>query len=79
VYVIVDSMGRRYVGQTDNLEKRLATHNAGMSKWTSRGKDWRIVHTEEFSTRREALVRERWLKSGIGREFLEEKLRSPGS
>ena len=79
VYVIVDSTGCRYTGQTDNLQKRLATHNSGMSKWTSRVRDWRIVYTEEFETRGEALIREKWLKTGVGREFLDQKLSSSGS
>jgi putative endonuclease len=79
VYVIVDSVGCRYVGQTGDMEKRLATHNAGKSKWTSRGKDWQIVYTEEYETRREALIREKWLKSGVGRDFLNKELDSSGS
>jgi hypothetical protein len=35
VYVIVDSAGRRYVGQTDDLQTRLARHNSGMSRLTT--------------------------------------------
>ena len=79
VYVIVDEAGRRYTGQTDDLDKRLARHNAGMSTWTSRGRGWKLVYMEELTTRREALIRERWLKSGVGRQFLDGILSSSGS
>ena len=71
VYVIQSSEGFRYTGFTEDLEKRLREHNDHtLSFWTKRGTDWKIVHSEEYHAKSEALQRERWLKSGIGREFL---------
>lgn len=43
---------------------------------TRHGIPWRLVYNEEFQTRLEALRRERFLKSGKGREFLNKQLRT---
>ena len=75
VYVLVsESTGRRYIGQTDDLDRRVAEHNDpehNPRKFTSRNAGpWVVVHFEEFSTRAEAMAREKWLKSGAGRAWL---------
>ncbi|MFM2207913.1 MAG: hypothetical protein RL213_1888, partial [Bacteroidota bacterium] len=47
VYILYSrSADRYYVGQTDNPEKRLSDHNAGISGYTSQAGDWIIVHLE---------------------------------
>jgi putative endonuclease len=74
VYVIRSREGHRYIGFTSDLEKRLDQHNCGMSRWTKRGSGWRLVHSERFSDKTEALRRERWLKSGHGRAYLDSLL-----
>ena len=51
-----------YVGWTTNLEKRLAAHNAGTGAKSTRGRQWRLVYSEVFSTRGEAMSREYQLK-----------------
>jgi putative endonuclease len=72
VYVLrSECADRRYVGQTDDLERRLARHNDGLVFSTAPYRPWRIVHSEEHSTRSEATQRERALKSGQGRQFLD--------
>jgi len=58
-----------YIGQTDDLEKRLDFHNQGLSKYTSRKLPWHIVYFEEYTTRKEALQRERFLKKQRNRDF----------
>ena len=79
VYVLVSERnGRRYVGQTDDLARRLAEHNSpthNPRKYTSRhAGPWRLVHTEHFASRAEAMRRERALKSGRGRAWLDETI-----
>ena len=60
-----------YIGQTDNLERRLFEHNNGLlSTYTKRYKPWQIIYTEEYQTRSEAFKREKQLKSQKGREFI---------
>ena len=46
-------------------------HNAGESKATKHGVPWILTHTESFGTRSEAAKRERYYKSGRGREELD--------
>jgi putative endonuclease len=84
VYVLVsDSTGRRYVGQTEDLERRLAEHNTpahNVRKYTSRNAGpWRLVFSEEYATRAEAMRREKWLKSGVGRQWLQVTLNGRAS
>ena len=78
IYVIESKTGLRYIGQTENLEKRIDQHNSKLSTWTKRDTEWKIIYTEEYSSRKEVIIRERYLKSGQGRQWLKEKLlRSP--
>lgn len=72
VYVLrSEKTGRRYVGSTKDVEMRLGRHNAGHSKATRSGVPWRVIHTESFATRAEAVRREMFLKSGQGRAWLD--------
>ena len=62
------SSGKTYVGQTSDLEKRLVYHNiTGIKTYTSKYRPWILMYTEELLTRKEAMKKERWYKSGIGR------------
>jgi len=71
VYVIKSKEGFIYKGMTDNLERRLEEHkNKTLSFWTKRGIEWKLIYSEKFSEKSEALKRENWLKTGVGREFL---------
>lgn len=63
--------GRRYVGMSANPEKRLLQHNAGSTKSTKGFRPWKLVYIEEFKTLQEARDREVYLKSGVGRAFLD--------
>jgi len=76
VYVIESKEGFTYKGMTDNLERRLVEHNnKALSFWTKRGTDWKLIYKEEFDNKTEALKRERWLKTGVGREYLKKVLK----
>jgi putative endonuclease len=75
VYVIrSESTGRLYVGHTNDLDGRVRQHNnpeTNRSLHTKRNcGPWRLVHFEEFASRGGAMARERFLKSGQGREWL---------
>lgn len=75
VYVIRSKEGFIYRGMTDNLERRLVEHNnKELSFWTKRGTDWKLIYREEFDNKTEALKREKWLKTGVGREYLKKIL-----
>jgi putative endonuclease len=63
-----------YTGSCEALDKRLAQHNAGQSKSTRHGIPWTLVFNETFATRAEAVRRERYLKTGRGRDELKDRL-----
>ena len=71
VYAIVSEVnGFIYVGMCMNLERRLKEHNNGMSKFTKAYIPWRFIYKEFIGAREEARIKEKYLKSGIGKEFL---------
>ncbi len=76
VYVIQSKEKLIYVGATTDLEKRLFQHNNKLAGWTKRGTNWVIILTEEYSTLHEARKRERWFKTGVGRDYIQTILSS---
>jgi len=71
VYIIKSKEGRFYTGSTQDIQKRLLQHNQKTFKcWTNRFNDWKLVYSEAFQTRTEALIREKQIKKMKGgREF----------
>lgn len=59
-----------YVGLTNDIERRLNEHNNGNNKTTKPYRPFVLIYSEEVNTRIEARKREKYLKSGIGKEFL---------
>ena len=71
VYVLrSDLEPELYIGHTDDLKRRINEHLIGSSRSSAHRSDWKLVHREEFRTRSLAIRRERYLKSGRGREVL---------
>ncbi len=66
VYVSQSKNGRYYIGITEDINKRLKQHNTGISKWTKRYKNWRLVYKEDNYTLSEALKREKYIKRQKG-------------
>ena len=74
--------GKIYVGQTNDLEKRLKRHNKILkvktTSYTYKNKGpWVLVYKERFSTRKKAIKREKELKSYQGRKYIKSKIREP--
>ena len=56
-----------YVGQTNNLPRRLEQHNNPKAKsYTAKRGPWLLVHCEQHADRKAAMARERFLKSHAG-------------
>ncbi len=70
VYVIKSQSGKYYTGYTSDLNKRLAEHNSGQCKTTKTDSGWKVIYSELYKSRSEAMKREKWLKTGVGREFI---------
>jgi len=59
-----------YVGMSQNFDQRIRRHNNGYEKTTKPYKPFKLIHREVFPSRIEARKREKYLKSGVGKEFL---------
>ncbi|HET6540294.1 MAG TPA: GIY-YIG nuclease family protein [Chryseolinea sp.] len=63
-----------YVGLTDNLDRRISQHQNGENRTTAPYRPFLLFHTEQFLNRAQARTREKYLKSGVGKEFLKQLL-----
>ncbi len=71
VYAILCENDSIYIGQTNDLYKRLDEHRNGSgAKYTKNFGVQKIIHYEEFSSRDKAVKREHDLKTGFGRKWL---------
>jgi putative endonuclease len=61
---------RYYYGYTSDLEKRQIEHNRGIVKSTRHRRPLHLIYSETFLSKNEAMDREKFFKSGKGREFL---------
>jgi len=76
IYVIQSlTHNTRYVGSTKNITDRIREHNIGKCRYTSSRSPWRLIYKEKYPTRGEAMKREKFLKSGQGRKFLDNLLK----
>ena len=74
VYILKSDLnGDIYVGSTENVQKRLSLHNAGKVKSTKGYRPWKLLESEEFSSRSEAVQKERFLKNHQQKEILKRK------
>ncbi len=60
-----------YIGYSGNLIERIKSHNSlSTSGYTLRYRPWIVIHVEFFNNKREAIIREKYLKSSRGRAFV---------
>ena len=65
VYLLGNSKRNKfttYVGYTNNLKKRIKLHNDGRGAKFTRGRRWKLLYYEKFSTKKEAISRECYIK-----------------
>jgi len=73
VYILLNqAKTRTYTGVANDVNKRLALHNAGSVKASRPYRPYNIIHTEEFETLKEARQREKFYKSTTGRRRIKE-------
>lgn len=72
VYVLKSERnGQQYVGSTGkDLAERLRRHNNGDCSYTKKHRPWKVVYSETYRKRSDAVKRERVFKTGVGREEL---------
>jgi len=76
VYILYsEKHDKIYIGYTSNLEERFKYHNElGTKGWTIKYRPWKVIYTERFNTKKEAMKREKKLKGGQGRKWIRNTL-----
>jgi putative endonuclease len=75
VYVLQNNKSKWYIGSTKNLRKRILRHNSGKNKSTKHGIPWKLIYYEACLNKEDARAREKYLKSGMGRRYLKNRLK----
>ena len=72
VYVLYsEKYDKHYTGYSSDFSQRILSHNVlGKKGWSIRFRPWKVILQEEYETKKEAMEREKWLKTGAGREFV---------
>ena len=63
-----------YTGSTNDLRKRLKLHNDGKSNYTKKYKPYEIIYYEACINEQDARSREVYLKTGMGKRYLKNRL-----
>ena len=71
VYILKSKIDqKRYIGCTNDLQRRFFEHNSGLVISTRNRKPFELTYSEEYSSKVDAMKREKFFKSGKGREYL---------
>ena len=76
VYVLFSpEFNQIYIGFSTDVKGRLLSHNEFATKgWTIRYRPWVLVHHEAYPTKKQALGREKELKSAKGRQWIRKNI-----
>jgi putative endonuclease len=77
VYLLQNPSGRFYIGHTDDLEHRLYSHNRTdkvVGKYTRKNGPWTLVWSEVYSSRAEAMAREKQIKAWKSSRMIRSRL-----
>lgn len=75
VYVLLNQKGQFYTGCTENLKRRTGEHEDGKSTYTRHHEPYRLVYYEACLNTNDAYAREKYLKSGMGKRYLRNRLK----
>mgnify|MGYP001616494155 FL=1 len=75
VYVIQNKNKRWYTGYTADLRKRFNEHNTKKSKYTKYRGPYKLIYYEACLHEEDARSREKYLKSGMGKRYLKNRLK----
>ncbi len=64
VYMLksINKNNQTYVGYTKNLSKRIRLHNSGKGAKFTRGRKWKLIYKEKYTTKNQAISREYYIK-----------------
>ncbi len=76
VYVLKSKKNNNlYTGFTSNLRERLNQHNNNLSTYTKGRGPFELIYYEACLDRFDAIAREKYLKSGMGKRYLKNRLK----
>lgn len=71
IYLLIGTeSGRRYVGLTNNADRRLAEHNSGKVRSTQAYRPYRLIVLRQHTSLEDARRSEKYFKSGFGRKHI---------
>ena len=76
---LLENLGDKswYIGSTSDLKRRIKEHQTGSGGRTTRiKKNWHLIYYEAYLDKRDAVGREKFLKSGSGRKYLKKQLKN---
>lgn len=77
VYILKSKKdGKLYTGCTDDLKKRVGLHNAGRVEATKLRRPLILIYYEAYLNKSDAFLREKWLKTGWGRNYINKTLKN---
>ena len=64
VYMLISKSSKpvSYIGYTNNLKKRIKLHNSGKGAKFTRGRKWKLIYKEKFTSKNKAILREYYIK-----------------
>lgn len=74
VYVL-KSPKQFYIGSSSDLKRRFTEHQEGRSKSTKNRGPWKIVYYEASQSKKDALIREKYLKTAWGRKYIKNRIK----
>lgn len=66
---------QQYTGFTNDLQRRLDEHNNGESGYTSTRRPYELMYYEASRNVKDAIAREKYLKSGMGKRYLKNRMK----
>ncbi|MCE7936350.1 GIY-YIG nuclease family protein [Candidatus Saccharibacteria bacterium CPR2] len=76
VYVLRSETNNQfYTGYTADLRKRFLQHTEGKSTYTKNRGPYQLIYYEACLNNKDALARERYLKSGMGKRYLNNRMK----
>ena len=77
VYVLFSDKDKKlYIGYSTDLKERIKSHFSGKVTSTKEKRPLSLIHYEVFTNKNDAKTREKYLKSGYGRQQLTSCLRN---
>jgi len=75
-YVLRSKKNRQlYTGYTEDLRKRFNEHNSGKCTYTKGRRPYELIYYEACLNEQDAIKREKYFKTGIGKHFIKNRLK----